>query len=33
MKVDDSNRTALAAAGDERRAAQATAKAEGTGRG
>ena len=33
MKVDDSNRGALAAAGDQRRAAQADAKAEGRGRG
>ncbi len=33
MKVDDSNRTALAAAGDQRRAAQADAKADGAGRG
>lgn len=33
MKVDDSNLGALAAAGDQRRAAQADAKAEGRGRG
>ncbi|MCS5688383.1 MAG: hypothetical protein VX785_03125 [Actinomycetota bacterium] len=33
MKVDDSNRSVLAAAGDQRRSAQATAKAEGKGRG
>lgn len=33
MKVDDSNREALAAAGDQRRAAQASAKAEGKNRG
>ena len=33
MKVDDTNREALAAAGDQRRAAQADAKAEGRNRG
>ena len=33
MKVDDSNRDALAAAGDQRRSAQAQVKAEGRGRG
>ena len=33
MKVDDSNRAALAAAGDQRRVSQEAAKAEGRGRG
>ncbi len=33
MKVDDSNRDALAAAGEQRRVAQASVKAEGRGRG
>ena len=33
MKVDDSNRDALATAGDQRRSAQEKVKAEGRGRG